>query len=68
MYVWKLKLQASCERWYLKKQWFYGIFLEKFSDSYWKTILFDENLSVNKTPKMQLSVTMMSWVWVDLIV
>ena len=54
----------------LKKQWFYGIFLQKFSDSYSNIILLDENLPVKKTPMMQLSVSMMSWVWfwADLIV
>ena len=52
------------------KQWFYGIFLQKFSDSYSNIILLDENLPVKKTPMMQLYVTMMSWVqfWADLIV
>ena len=54
----------------LKKQWFYGIFSQKFTDSYVNITLLDETLQVNKTPMMQLSVTMISWVqlWADLII
>ena len=53
-----------------KKQWFYGIFLQKFSDSYSNIILLDENLPVKKTLMIQISVAMMTWVqfWGDLIV